>query len=114
MLLDESFREPVTPAPTEDDLARIKHAVFAGDRIQAINIYISITECGLTQAQAYIKKISADVKSNRNGKNVVKQYKRREFGQQLIFSFKRRICGSVALVKRTPDQQWQPLLHSLD
>jgi hypothetical protein len=41
--------------PTEQEQEKIDHALTDGDRIQATSMYISITECGLTEAQQFIK-----------------------------------------------------------
>jgi hypothetical protein len=38
----------------------IVSAVAAGDRIKATNIYLSATEGNLTDAQAYVKKLTAE------------------------------------------------------
>jgi hypothetical protein len=38
--------------PTEEERAKIVCAIAAGDRIGATSMYISITECGLTEAQS--------------------------------------------------------------
>jgi len=41
--------------PTEEEYEKITEAIFGGDRVEATNIYLSITECGLTEAQEFIK-----------------------------------------------------------
>jgi hypothetical protein len=41
--------------PTQEEREKIVRAIAAGDRIQATSTYISITECGLTEAQKFIK-----------------------------------------------------------
>ena len=38
----------------------IVSAVVAGDRIKATNIYLSATEGNLTDAQAYVKRLTAE------------------------------------------------------
>ncbi len=48
---------------TSDDLQNINQAIFAGDRIEATNIYISITECGLTEAQQFIGALTAELQA---------------------------------------------------
>ena len=47
---------------TPEDLDKITQAILVGDRIEATNIYISITECGLTEAQTFVKALTAEVK----------------------------------------------------
>ena len=37
--------------------------IAAGDRVEAISFYISITECGLTEAQDYMKALSHEAKA---------------------------------------------------
>jgi hypothetical protein len=39
--------------PTAEEREKIGRAIAAGDRIEATSIYISITECGLTEAQEF-------------------------------------------------------------
>ena len=41
--------------PTAEEREKIDHAIIDGDRIEATSMYISITECGLTEAQQFIK-----------------------------------------------------------
>ena len=40
-------------------------AIAAGDRIEATSIYISVTECGLTEAQAFIRTLTAEVNAKK-------------------------------------------------
>ena len=41
--------------PTAEEREKIDRAIIDGDRIEATSMYISITECGLTEAQQFIK-----------------------------------------------------------
>ena len=41
--------------PTAEEQEKIDRAIIDGDRIEATSMYISITECGLTEAQQFIK-----------------------------------------------------------
>ena len=41
--------------PTAEEREKIDRAIIEGDRIEATSMYISITECGLTEAQQFIK-----------------------------------------------------------
>ncbi len=54
--------------PTEDEYEKIAEAIFANDRVEATNIYLSITECGLTEAQGYIKNLTAELKETKPDK----------------------------------------------
>lgn len=47
--------------PTAEDLAKIADAIFGNDRVEAVSIYISITRCGLTEAQDFINKLTAEL-----------------------------------------------------
>ncbi len=50
--------------PTEEEIEKINRAIFSSDRVEAINIYISIKECGLTEAQNYIKTLSEQLRAS--------------------------------------------------
>lgn len=71
-----------------EDLDEIIQPILAGDRIAAINIYISITGCGLTEAQKFIKELTAEVKSTEQEKHYGVQQRRRDFWHWLISSLK--------------------------
>jgi hypothetical protein len=65
---------------TTDDLAKITQAILVGDRIEATNIYISVTEQGLTEAQAFIKILTSDLKETKPEKFARKLPKKPRFG----------------------------------
>jgi ribosomal protein L7/L12 len=65
--------------PTEEEREKIVCAIAAGDRIEATSLYISITECGLTEAQIFIKALTTELKSKNPEKFAQKQQKRRWF-----------------------------------
>ena len=46
--------------PTQEEREKIVRAIAAGDRIGATSMYISITECGLTEAQKFIKALTTE------------------------------------------------------
>jgi hypothetical protein len=46
---------------TVEERGKIVRAIAAGDRIGATSMYISITECGLTEAQDFIKARTAEL-----------------------------------------------------
>jgi hypothetical protein len=66
--------------PTEAEQEMIVRAIFAGDRVEATNIYISITECGLTKAQEFIKARTTELKASHPEKFSQKSSKKRLFG----------------------------------
>jgi hypothetical protein len=47
--------------PTQEERGKIVRAITAGDRIGATSMYISITECGLTEAQNFIKALTTEL-----------------------------------------------------
>jgi len=75
--------------PTDDDFRIITQAIVAGDRIQATSIYLSIAECGLTEAQDFIKTITSEIKSANGEKRAQHRESGRDFWQRLISSLKR-------------------------
>ena len=48
--------------PTAQELEKIRRVIAAGNRIGATSVYISITECGLTEAQ-FIKALTTELHS---------------------------------------------------
>jgi hypothetical protein len=72
-----------------EDLNLITQAILGGDRIQAINIYISITENGLTEAYTFLKKFTAEVNSMQQERQTAKQHNRQNLWQRLVFSVKK-------------------------
>jgi len=63
-------------APTEEEYQKITEAILLNDRVEATNIYISITECGLTEAQDFVKGLTAELKESSPDKFARKQRKR--------------------------------------
>ena len=57
-------------------MERILQAVALGDRIEATNLYMSITECGLTEAQKTIGEFTAEHNATKREELVVKKKKR--------------------------------------
>jgi hypothetical protein len=47
--------------PTQEDREKIVRAIAGGDRIRATSMYISITECGLTEARECIKALTTEL-----------------------------------------------------
>ncbi|MGB8356115.1 MAG: hypothetical protein WCD79_19620 [Chthoniobacteraceae bacterium] len=66
--------------PTEEEFSKITQAITEGDRVEAINLYISVTECGLTEAQDFIKALTTELKATKPEKFVGRVSKRRFFG----------------------------------
>jgi hypothetical protein len=74
--------------PTEEEYKKIREAIYAADRVEATNIYISITECGLTEAQAFVKALTAELKSTEQEKQTAKHQNRRNFWHRLMSALK--------------------------
>jgi len=74
--------------PTEEDYRRITEAILAGDRVEATYIYISITECGLTEAQTVIRQLTSEVNSTNEAKQTVRKRKPGGFWKRLTSSLK--------------------------
>ena len=64
--------------PTAQELQKIGHTIAVGDRIGATSMYISITECDLTEAQQFIKTLTTELQS-RNPEKFAQQQKRHRF-----------------------------------
>jgi hypothetical protein len=62
--------------PTQEEREKIVRAIAAGDRIGATSVYISITECGLTEAQKFIKTLTTELELGNPEKFAKKQQKR--------------------------------------
>jgi hypothetical protein len=45
--------------PKQSDVDEITQAIRRGDRLGAISLYISATEAGLTEAQDYVRALTA-------------------------------------------------------
>jgi hypothetical protein len=50
-------------APTEEERKKILRAIASSDRIGETSMYISITECGLTEAQKFIKTLTTELQA---------------------------------------------------
>jgi ribosomal protein L7/L12 len=48
-------------APTEEEYEKITETIFGGDRVEATNIYLSITGCGLTEAQDFVRTLTTEL-----------------------------------------------------
>ena len=75
--------------PTAEEYRKITETIVAGDRVQGTYMYLSITECGLTQAQDFIKTLTAEVRSRELEKQNTKQEKTNRFWLRLISYLKR-------------------------
>lgn len=75
--------------PTPEEHEKITQAILAGDRAEATSTYISIKGCGLTEAQDFIQKLTAELKETKPEKFVGKQKKKHIFWDRLIFSGRR-------------------------
>ena len=61
---------------TQEERGKIVRAIASGDRIGATSMYISITECGLTEAQDFIKALTAELQLENPVKFAKTQQKR--------------------------------------
>jgi hypothetical protein len=50
--------------PTAEEFEKITEVIFGNDRVEATSMYLSITECGLTEAQAFIGKLTAELRES--------------------------------------------------
>jgi hypothetical protein len=62
--------------PTQEEREKIIRAIAAGDRIGATSMYISITQCGLTEAQKFIKALTTELELGNPEKFAKRQQKR--------------------------------------
>ena len=62
--------------PTQEEREKIVRAIAGGDRIGATSMYISITECGLTEAQEFIKALTTELQLENPEKFAKKEPKR--------------------------------------
>jgi hypothetical protein len=60
--------------PTEQEQEKIARAILDGDRIEATSMYISITECGLTEAQQFIKARTVELQTEHPEKTAKKHH----------------------------------------
>jgi hypothetical protein len=65
--------------PTAEEREKIVRAIAAGDRIGATSMYISITECGLTEAQEFIRARTTEPQAENPEKFTQKQPKETSF-----------------------------------
>jgi hypothetical protein len=63
--------------PTQEEREKIVRAIAARDRIGATSMYISITECDLTEAQKFIKALTTELELELPEKFAKRQHKRR-------------------------------------
>jgi hypothetical protein len=62
--------------PTQQEREKIVRAIAGGDRVRATSMYISITECGLTEAQEFIKALTTELQLENPEKFAKKEQKR--------------------------------------
>jgi ribosomal protein L7/L12 len=65
--------------PTPEEYEKITQAVFGNDRVEATSMYLSITECGLTEAQEFIKTLTAELKESNPDKFARKKVGKRNW-----------------------------------
>jgi hypothetical protein len=52
----------------QDELDEIAAAIRNGDRIKATSLYISATSKGLTEAQQFVRSLTAEIKAEQSAK----------------------------------------------
>jgi hypothetical protein len=62
--------------PTQEEREKLVRAIAGGDRIGATSMYISITECDLTEAQEFIKALTTELELELPEKFAKRQQKR--------------------------------------
>jgi hypothetical protein len=72
-----SLRDQMKREPTQEEREKIVRAIATRDRIGATSMYISITECNLTEAQKCIKALTTELELELPEKNAKRQHKRR-------------------------------------
>jgi hypothetical protein len=90
----------MTQEPTEEEREKIVRAIAAGNRIGAISMYISITECGLTEAQNFIKALTTELQLE--NPRISHRKNKREIGFDLELEI-RRFLPSLTLRRPTID-----------
>ena len=74
--------------PTEEERKNIASLIAAGNKIEAIGMYISIAECGLTEAQDYIRNHAMETNVKTSEYLARKQQKRRGLFKRFIGAFR--------------------------
>jgi ribosomal protein L7/L12 len=69
---------------TQDEHEKIAKAIFDGDRVEAITIFISTTRCGLTEAQDFVKLLTTELKESSPAKFVRKKQGKSHWVRQSI------------------------------
>ena len=75
-----------------EEREKIDHAITDGDRIEATSMYISITECGLTEAQQFIKARTVELQTEHpetSQRNTISEIGFNLCSQHLLFSHSR-------------------------
>ena len=65
--------------PTEEEYKKVAEAIFANNRVEATSMYLSITECGLTEAQEFIKTLTAELNESKPERFVRKKQGKRNW-----------------------------------
>ena len=73
MSLSSTTKSRMKREPTEREYEKITEAILGGDRIEAIMIYSSIKQCGLTEAQDFIRSLTAELKESNPARFVRKK-----------------------------------------
>ena len=94
--------------PTEEEHEKITQAIFAGDRAEATSTYISIKGCGLTEAQEFIKKLTAELKETKPEKFAGSNKRNVFFGTGSFFLQKGESATLAEVTKKAPGRWIRP------
>jgi hypothetical protein len=79
MSLTGTANMEMTRELTEKEYEKVTEAIFNGDRIEATTICISLTNCGLTEAQDFIRTVTAELQKSHPTKFVRKKQGKRHW-----------------------------------
>jgi len=74
--------------PTDQERENIASIIAGGDKIGAISVCISIAECGLTEAQDYIRKLTIEMQVTDRENPARKEQKRHRIFNRVIGSLR--------------------------
>ena len=74
--------------PTEQERENIASIIAGGDKIGAISVYITIAECGLTEAQDYVRKLTIETEATDRENPARKEQKRHRIFKRVIGSLR--------------------------
>ena len=66
---------------TKEEMVRIAQSVASGARVEAINMYLSIARCGLSEAQRFVRELPEELKTVTAAPVPNKKHTQRLFGK---------------------------------